>query len=69
MANNIKGEPQHKCSLEHYDRYRLRGPSGAIIAVGSYADIERITTGTIVNEKVLAYPLFGEVEFFAKATR
>lgn len=46
----------HPCSLEHYNRYRLRGPSGAIVAVGSQADMSRMSG-------------LGTVEFFAKATK
>ncbi len=59
----------HPCSLEHYNRYRLRGASGAIIAVGSRADMDRMKTGVFIKGKMVSSPVEGTVEHFACASK
>ena len=57
------------CSLEHYDRYRLRGTSGVIVAVGSLVDMARMRNPVIVKGNAVCGPVEGSIEFFANATK
>ncbi len=58
MTKENKQPKIHPCSLEHYDRYRLKSPEGFIIGVGSAADVHRMNVGVLDS-----------VEFFAGATK
>ena len=55
----------HPCSLEHYDRYRLRNSEGFIIGVGSSSDMVRMRIG----DKTSKGGAIGTPEFFAPATK